>query len=245
MGLESGKNFSLYIDGYNTSSQCNKVAPKIGSRSLGEVTAAQDEGKKYLPVMDQHSIAVEGYYDAASGAVGPLMDALRSASANSILLVVIGSEAQGAKAVMGSILSDGETRDAAVGDVVKVSFSAQLQDTSRVGIVLDELTTWAADGDGDIHDNSASSSDGGIAVLQVISASANISTIDVSIRDSNDNFVGDDNELVAFDQQVAGQVANLQTITGTIERYSRVRLATTRSDGEAWTVAMIVGLARS
>lgn len=243
MGLVPGKNFRIYIAGYDVSGQANKVTPAAGKRTFEDATVATSTGKQWYPILGDHGFNADLFYDRVFSGSGQALDAMRTLTTNSAVLLVLGNgTAQGTEAILGEGKLEDYPIDMPVGGLVKVTMPFKFNDVADYGLLLSINQSWTADGVDTTYDLGAAGSAGGKAVLQVFNVSPNISTVDVDIRESTDNFVGDDTQLVAFTQVTGDSVAELKNFTGTVKRYQRVQLATTRSDGESWYVIMAVGL---
>lgn len=130
-------------------------------------------------------------------------------------------------------------QSAPVDDIVTMSLAAQ----SNVGI--EHLRMYAyqvaepASANGDIIDNGAATTNGGVAYLQF--QSANAGTTDVTLRHSTDNFGADDTLLASFTQRTTTPAGERITFAGNVKRY--VRAVWTMAGG-ATSATFLVGVKR-
>lgn len=218
----------LLLGDFSLSSKVNKVSMPWAAEML-DVTTLGDAEKNYISGTDSSTFSMSGFYDTATHTDLTSW----STSENPLTLFPFG-DAVGAQCAIQSALRATFEPGVSVSGVVSFDLGAQTTGQTDFGICLHALGAETADGNGTTIDNAASTANGAIGSLHV-TAFSGFSGIVVDIRHSSDNFVSNDNSLIAF-TSVAGVTGELKAATGTVQRYVRVVWTKTGSGSATFAV---------
>lgn len=186
-------------------------------RSMGEVTTYVDSGGKFIPGLLGGSLTLEGFFEAGAA----VHDELNSAVGTDNGLLVSAAP-EGFAVGKPTFLAAGDPTNydipASVNDPVGFTVEAQPDDGIDWGVALHDLTAETATANGTSVDNTASSANGGVAILHVTAASGTTPSATVKVQHSTDNSVFTD--LITFTAATAA-TSERKTVTGTVNRYVR------------------------
>ena len=151
-----------------------------------ETTAYGATAKTYITGLRDATLSASGMFDGTASAV----DAVLAASIGSDTLAPVIFAAAGATGGERAFILQAKTTSyevsAPVGDVVSVSYDAQADGGADDAILLTSLAAVTATGTGTARDNSASTTNGGIAQLHVTANTMNNDTV-FKVQHSADN----------------------------------------------------------
>lgn len=186
-------------------------------RQMGDVTTYCDAGNKFIPGLLNGSLGFEGFFEAGAA----VHDELNSAvGTDNGLLVSVAPE--GFAVGKPAFLAAGDPTNydiaASVNDPVGFTVEAQPDDGVDWGVALHDLTAETATANGTSVDNTASSANGGVAILHVTAASGTTPSATIKVQHSTDNSVFTD--LITMTAATAA-TSERKTATGTVNRYVR------------------------
>ena len=218
MAFIHGKSIFVMMNGYNITGYLNKIEAPY-TADTAETSVFGLDNKTYLPGMKDATLSAEGLFDGDADAVDQLLNSVLAGanSGNNLMWFPQGNAAgnigyglnmiQTAYNVMG-------TKD----DAVKISMAGH----SNVGRerlkLITALATVSVDGSSTANDNTAATTNGGAAYLQVTAASGYTGNVAIKLEHSSDNVTWAD--LAVF-TNVTGRTHERVVITGTINRYVR------------------------
>lgn len=200
------------------------LTPKLASFSfpvvveqLDDTTFGDDGYRSVIPGFTSSTAQGSGYIDADT------LSEANSWTGNSPLTYAPfglshGSQVQLADAVKGSF-----TVSSPVGGVSAFDIQATTDGFSDFGVSLHDLEAETADENGTSHDNSAATSNGGVAQLHVTAYSGLTSAV-ITIEDSADN---SSFATIATFTTVTGVTSERVTVAGAVRRYVRYALDVT------------------
>lgn len=166
MAFIHGKNAAV-LHGSNDLSSYLNSAQQQTSVATAETTAFGNSAKTYITGLEDSTLSASGMFDGAAGAVDEILSAsLGSDTLSPVLLAPIGI-ALGNRVILGQSKTTSYQVSSPVGDVVSVSYDAQLDGGADYGVALTALSAVTATTTGTAVDNSASTANGGIAQLHV------------------------------------------------------------------------------
>lgn len=218
MAFIHGKSIFVMMNGYNITGYLNKIEAPY-TADTAETSVFGLDNKTYLPGMKDATLSAEGLFDGDADAVDQLLNSVLAGanSGNNLMWIPQGNTAgnigyglnmiQTAYNVMG-------TKD----DAVKISMAGH----SNVGRerleLITALATVSVDGSSTANDDTAATTNGGTAYLQVTAASGYTGNVAIKLEHSSDNATWAD--LAVF-TNVTGRTHERVVITGTINRYVR------------------------
>ena len=219
MAFKGAKNARLYIKGYDMSGRSNRMTPTL-AREFEDVTCFSDAGHKWFPKFTKDGFEFSGFYDAASGNITEIMNTLRTATSVGICCILLGPN-QSDDAVCGEgVWQEGYSIEMPILGMLTLNGSFQFEGAVDVGIVLQVKAQKTADGNGTGVDQTAPSSAGATAFLQVFECGAGDALI-VKVQDDDNAGFLSPNDLITF-TIANGITAERKTASGTIQRYVRV-----------------------
>ncbi len=230
MAKKSPLQQGFWINGRDVSGDVGAF-DNIGSpRAVREITGIDKAAIEREQLRSDAAISYSGYFNDAAN---KLFDALKDApTGDQIGLIAFGGNAVGDVAAMmvGKQVTHAQTKDADGG----VNVTSELQGngvTLEWGDMLTALTdTFSSAASSASRDDSASTSNGAAAVLEVIDIGSGTPT--VVIEDSaNDSTWA---TLISFTAVADGSepTAERKTVSGTVDRYLRITTTGTFTDAE-------------
>jgi hypothetical protein len=185
MAFRHGKNTKVLFGAYDLSSYFNE-ASSATSIETGETTTFGKNSKTYLTGLADGTISLSGLFDGDANAVDAVLSATLGTDAGAVITVAPEGLAIGSRLKAGATLSTSYEISSPVADVVSVSGEAQVTGDTSHAVSLHNLTAETATGNATSNDNSASSANGGIAILHVTANSMNAGTT-IKVQHSADN----------------------------------------------------------
>lgn len=223
MTLVLGASAKVYASGWDLTSHFNGYSPEM-SAELKDKTVFGKTFRCRQPTMRDGKLSLEGFFDGVADA------------APDYLLSAIGGENK-----VWNVMPDGDTfgsvgygmlanvskvgTNQVTDDLVKLTADAESNCGIELVTSLRALAAATGTGNGATHNNSAATTYGASAYLQVMDFQG--TDITISIRHSTDNFASDNTELLAFAQVTSDNQAERDEATGTVKQYSRILIAGT------------------
>lgn len=236
-----GKNSRVIVGSDDLSSSFRDFT--VGTQvDMADTTAFGNNTKVYTPGLGDAEISMSGMFSGGTGEVDDLLGTY-VASSDTVPVIVapegygIGNRGFG----IGANESSYEITSS-IGDIVSVSatFQSQLDSGGRSGSMLTDgvALPFAASTNYASVDDGAATTNGGYAILAVTANSLD-ATATIHIEDStNDSTFAD---LVTFATVAAGtQTAEFAVITGNIDRYARLNVATAATTGSITAHVLLV-----
>lgn len=191
-----------------------------GDHELADVTVLTDEGRKFVPGLDNGSMSLGGRFDntAAAGSQDATLDTALGAATGSIVTAGPDGFAVGKRVINLEARESNYAVQSQVSDAVQFTASFMSEGQLDVGVSLHDLSAETANGNSASVDNAASSAGGGLASLQV-TAFSGLTNIIIKIQHSVDNSVW--NDLVTFATVTAATTERPTAVAGTVNRYLR------------------------
>ena len=215
------------------------------SRSVetGETTTygAAGGSKTYIVGLNDGTISLSGMFDGDAGAVDNTLTSVIGTDGPSPVLVAGGGVAIGNRCMISGVDQTSYEISSPVADVV--SISAEMQSSGGVdsAVLLHALTSESASTTSTSVDNGASTSDGGVAHLHLVSSTRNGSVV-VKIQHSADDVTFAD--LVTFASLSSSTTGSERVVVAsgtTVNRYLR---ATSTLGGSTGSTTYAVAFAR-
>jgi hypothetical protein len=205
---------------------------------LEHTTFASGTAREHMPGLISGTLSAEGFFDASTGGSEDVLRAALGSATKKITSVFddnsVGSEAK--------LLNADETKYASTiqpAQLKQINGEFVSNDGGiESGVVLHELKTEAATGSSASVDNSAASTNGGVAHLHVTAISGAGASITVKVQHSVDGSTWVD--LVTFTAATAATQERIE-ITGTVYEFLR---ATRAMSGTTPSVTHAVAFAR-
>jgi hypothetical protein len=239
MAFSHGSKAALFIAGSDVSSAFTS-ATVTRTRDTAETSGLGATAKSYIAGLDDATVSAEGMYEAGSGLPDEVLSGiLGSASKSAFILAVTGGATVGDAALAGKIDTTSYEVSSPVDGVTAATLEFQTSDGAPSGKILRPKTATTTSGDGTALDNSSSTANGLVAVLQVLAISGTTPSITVGVEHSADNitYVA----LGTFTAVTSGTSAQVITTTGTVNRYLR---ATWSVSGTTPSATIVVAAGR-
>lgn len=239
-----GNDCRLYVGGYDATGSQRQIDVAVQVRDVLDATSLIDQAERVQEGgIERDEFSHSGFFDDATSAIDALLTA--NMGSTHVFLLTLGT-AIGKNAIFGgAALAHEYKRGVQLGDffLSGATYASDVAWDFKGKLYLPKTTISSFPHSGTITNDGGSSSSGGVAVVQVVSIT-NGTNITVSIRDSNDNFSGDDNELLAFTAITTASARGAQrvTVAGTVERYLRINVAQT---GGVTQAVVVVAFERS
>lgn len=219
MAIKAAKNARIYVSGYDLSGFANRIALAL-PRDYEDCTCFGDDGHKWAPILENNSLTFEAFYTGeAAGEVTERLNAYRGNTA--ALVSIIMGTAQEAKAIAGDGLYQNDYPiEVPVEGLIKTTGSFNFDQRATGGYLLQPKATKTSDGNGDVVDDGASSSDGCEAYLHVFACGADDDLI-VKVQTDTTVGFGSPTDLITF-TTATGVTAEKKSTSGAVERYVRV-----------------------
>jgi len=218
MGIYHGKNARLYIGGYDISALVLGVTP-IQEREMKPYAVCDGGQYHQMPGLAKDTLSIDGLFDDNYMTV---LNNLRAASSGYQVVIPFGTTlGNRALAVKEARLGKYE-QNTVVTDINKMSAELVAEDLPwDYCKLLFPKDTKTEDGNHTSVDDSAESSDGLVAYLQVFTCGGDDALV-VKIQESSDDGSADAwADLVTF-TEANGITTERKTVSGTVERYLRV-----------------------
>jgi len=220
MAFIHGKGAAVLVDEFDLSAFLNSY-DAAATMDTAEVTAFGGSSKAYVAGLKDATLSFAGFFDGAASAVDEVLQAAIGSSAL-ITLAPAGLGAIGNRCQLAQAFETSYSINAPVADAVNISAEAQVSNGLLSGIVLADLVARTATGNTTANDNTSSTSAGAKAILHCTAFTGTDITIKVQHSADNSTWV----DLITFTQLTAIG-AELQSATGTINRYLRVNITGT------------------
>jgi len=220
MAKTNGLDVRLYVEGYDLSADANSLNAVGYTNSLLDIPTLDSAAMKRLIGLADTNLTVNGWFDNAAGQIQAVFtsNSGKIPTDDQLLLIpfgsAIGSVAMGLVSKEASYDVD---RPDAGGISVTSAFSANGSAAEFGKMLTAHKDTHGSAASNDSEDNSASSSSGAVAFLQVFSVASGTPTFKIE-HSANDSSWSD---LVSFTASPA-VTAERVTVAGTVNRYLRV-----------------------
>lgn len=203
---------------------------------LHDVTVLSNSGHKWVAGLDGGQVSLAGPADdsASTGGQDETLDSARGSTNGEPVSVAPAGFTVGNRVFFCKGRTVNYATSGSVTDAVRYQAQVIADGLLDRGISLHDLEAETATGNDTSQDNSASSSNGGAAVLHVTAASGTSPTLDATVQHSSDNATWVD--LVTFTQATA-TTSERSTVTGTVNRYVRAEW-TIGGTGPSFTFAI-------
>jgi len=245
-----GKNSKVYLDEFDMSAYLNSTDVNH-TQDTAETTAYGATARAYIPSQASGTLSFGGLYDAVTGAGSSdkEFEAILGSTTHPVLTVAIDGGTIGNRAVIARANETSYTISSPVADInsVTADFECYADPANNVdfGVASGvQLTTGASIAHGSLGalasvDNSASSANGGAAVLHVPTNTVDGDTT-IKVQHSADDAAWAD--LISFTAVGASTITSqLSAVTGTVNQYLRVTASTAGSSG---AITFMVSFAR-
>ena len=245
-----GKNSKVYLDEFDMSAYLNSTDISH-TQDTAETTAYGATSRAFMPSQASGTLSFGGLYDAVTGAGSSdkEFEAILGSTTTPLLTVAIDGGTIGNRAVIARANETSYTLASPVADInsVTADFQCSADPANNVdfGVASGvQLTTGASIAHGSLGnlasvDNSASSANGGAAVLHVPTNTVDGNTTIKVQHSANDATWAD---LVTFTAVGASTITSqISAVTGTVNRYLRVTASTAGSSG---AITFMVSFAR-
>lgn len=243
--MKHGKHTKVAVDGYNLT-RYFRDASASASVETAETTTfhAPGDAKTFVIGLNEGTVSLDGLFDGSAGAVYEALNGILNRNDVGFLVLPGGDDGVGTRTLFGASAQTSFEVSSPLGDVVSVSSELQVDGGVQIGVYLRESGTdgafetvtaggTAVTDDSPAHDNSASSSDGGVAHLQVMNNSLDVA-ISAKIQHSADNTTWADLSGATFTSVSAGsETAEQLTVSGTVNRYLRSKVEVPIGSGSA------------
>ena len=226
MAATHGSSAGIYAPGFDFGAFIRETKVSATTDTADSTVFADDGNKTYILGLSDGMLSAEGLWAGAPSVttdIDPVMESLKQVNDQSWLYLptgdVFGSRA---KLVTGGITK--WEAESPISDINKCSLEVQ-SSKSGAGVEVVKVhralasAAIATDSAGTAIDNGASSANGGVGYILVTDVGSS-GTIDVKIQDSPDNSVWSD--LITFTQVTADNQYQRLTVSGTVDRYTRV-----------------------
>ena len=229
MTLYDSKDTIVYMAQYDITTYTTE-AGLSGSRNLHEATTFGSAGATFHPGTETPTLSWSGLYDDGTSGSEVIVNALKGASAESVVSYYPGTDAIGklSMASGGAWIGEDPSVDASVGSLVAMSASINMGLVTRSKSTGTKSTVTASTS-GTSIDDAASSASGGDWVYHVFAftASGGNARWQVVLQHSANNSSWSDVSSV----NVSAVGAAKNSFTGTLNRYVRQRVVLDASSG--------------
>lgn len=185
MAFIHGKNASVLHGSTDLSSYLNSAQQQT-SVATAETTAFGNSAKTYLAGLEDSTLSASGMFDGAASAVDEVLSASLGSDTLAPVLLAPSGIALGSRVILGQAKTTSYQVSSPVGDVVSVSYDAQLDGGADYAVALTALAAVTATTTGTGVDNTASTANGGIAQLHV-TANTWSANATIKVQHSSDN----------------------------------------------------------
>jgi len=223
----TGSDVRLYVAGYDLSGAQTEGVFNF-NEPAGDVTALDATAERVQSLkMFESELSHSGFFDNDTTGVSP-HDHLKAAVGSEHLYIITLGLSDEKPSIHGAgQLATGYKRPVKVGDFVKAEgeYVGDEKPSIYATLMMSKTTISSFTHTDGTVDDSAASSDGCSAVLQVFSVTGGTSIV-VKLDHSTDNFVGSDDTLLTF-TAATGRTAEEKTSSGTVRRYRRLVITQT------------------
>lgn len=222
MSFTHGSISTILLNATNVSAFLNSHDQTV-TMDTADVTTFSSASKSYLAGHTDGTVSLSGFWDAAAGAIDPIMAGIIGSSTASVLSVCEeGAATVGNRALVVQSHDTSYQITGAVGDAVAVSAEFQIDGTGSSGAyrgnVLAPLTSYGTSVDTTNLDNVTGTTNGLQANLHMV---VNTVATTVKIQHSTDASTWAD--LITF-AALSAPGAEHKVATGTVHRYLRVNV---------------------
>ena len=228
-----GKGVAVFIDQYNFSSYFGDLTAS-NNVETAETTTFGDSAKTYIVGLEDGTVSLSGWFEstASTGTDQYFASILGSATKQKVIIAPAG-HSNGARAIMLQADDTSYEVNSAISDVVKASAEFQANDGLDHGVILSSGSAVSATGNGTSVDNTAASSNGGVAYLSVPVNTRN-GNITVKVQQSADNSTFTDLVTFTVVSSASKTSERVEVAAGTsVARYLRVNYTVAGSTGTA------------
>lgn len=232
----SGKDTVVLVDGYNLSEYFTNADSNLAIAAL-PCHGFGSSSKKYVPGLKEGGLSLQGFYETSHGAIDELLRAIFAQVTGQVVTVGVSGLAHGAGADVLTPKTSSYAKTAALEDVNKATVEMMASGGIDYAVSLHALTAETFSGVSAAHDNAAASSNGGVAHLHVTGIVGDLGEFRAVVEHSTDGVTWA--VLASFDPRtgIGGQRV---TVTGTINRYTRVTWDITGTDDPQVTFAAVL-----
>lgn len=219
MAFSHGSKAKVLVNGYDLSNYLRSVSFSALA-DTAETTTLGSTAKTYIPGLQDATVSAEGIYDGSPKAVDEILQAALGAE-STIWVYLPQGDGVGKSGFGIECIETSYEIESPVDDVAAISVEAQSKVGREQVVVLADLQTRTASGNGSTRDDGASSSDGAVGYLQVLGLSGSGAALTVTIQHSSDG--SNWSSLINFPQVSTSGVPKAQRIAvqGTVNRYVR------------------------
>ncbi len=218
MAFKHGSKAKVYANGYDLSGFLKQFSVSAKA-DAHEASTFGDTAKDYIAGLKDATLSAEGVYDGATGAIDAILEAALGDDSSIWTYFPQGESAVGDDGYGFDAVTTGYEVSTPVNDVAVISTEAQGKTGAERVDSLHPLGAETVTGNGTSLDNTASSTNGGAAYLQVTAASGTTPSLTVKIQHSTDNSTWVD--LITFTAVTAANQAERKAVTGNVNRYIR------------------------
>lgn len=221
-----GKGTVVLADEYDVTTYLNSVSTS-NSVEVPETTTFGSSDRSFITGHTDGSISFEGLFDGSSDAVDEIFEA--ALGDGPIMTISTDGNAAGRRAVLLSAKSTGYEISSPLTDVVSVTGDAVADGGLDYGIWLACQTVVSNTLTGAAQDNTASSSNGGVAHLHVTANNRDGTTV-AKVQSSADNSTFAD--LITFTTiSTSTETSQRAEVTGSVARYLRALVTPAGASG--------------
>lgn len=235
MAFQAGKGSIVVGDSVGLTGYLNQYSAPRSQQAINTTTFGNDD-EVFLPGLLSASLTVGGLFDASASASDPTFASMVDSQTTHLVTVGHGGGAIGDGAILFNGVCTQYGITGAHNDAVRLNVGFTGSAAVRNGVMLHALEAETGTGNFSSVDQTASSSNGGIANLHVTAFSGTNCTI--KVQDSANNSTWAD--LITF-SSVTGVTQQRATVTGTVDRYVRCII----SAGTFSSVTFAVSFARN
>lgn len=236
-----GKKTTVFMDWADLSAYLNEASTTSGLETA-ETTAFGQDAKTYIPALKDATISLTGMFESSTTAsLDPIMEGIVGQQANSVLTIGPDGAAIGRRAILAAVKETSYEIQATVSDVVAATVELQADGGLDHGVLLAAKSEVSTSTNETAVDNTASTTNGGVANLHVTANTRNGATT-FKVQHSSDNSTWVD--LVTFAAASASTGAAEQVVVAagtTVQRYLRAQAVPAGSTG---SVTYTVSFAR-
>lgn len=233
MAFVHGKSTLVVGSTVGLSGYLNQYTASRANQAVNTTTFGSDD-EAFIAGRGSASMSLNGVYDADAGAIDATFNSLYGAGVQ-VVTVGHGGGTIGNGAYLFSGHLDSYNVQGAQNDAVRISSTWTGSDAVRTGVMLHDLEAETSTGNFTSVDQTASSSNGGVANLNVTAFTG--TNVTIKVQDSPNNSTWAD--LITF-SSVTGTTQERGTVAGTVDRYVRCII----SAGTFTSVTFAVAFAR-
>lgn len=224
MAFSHGKNAKVYLNGHDVTSYLDSIEMPV-TVDTPEVTTFGNTSKTYIAGLKDATMAAEGFYDGASGAIDDILSSAKDSTGASVLNWWYDNDTIGNLGQGSLIFNTNFAISATVDNAVRIAVAAQSKTASESVLSLKNLAASTLSTEAASQDTSSATSNGGAGYLQVTANES--SALGVTIEHSASGSTWD--TLVSFTTVTTYPASERVTYTGTTKQYVRAAWTTTQS----------------